>query len=106
LIAENIKGKAESLALIHVRPRSMIPPPSPTRRVSVILQCNFIFGFQTPQQRIGQEFGATDYGIKLYGQSRGTPPPQKRYASNIQQQQQMSASAYQPRGEVNYLFVK
>ncbi|KAI6189497.1 Muscle M-line assembly protein unc-89 [Aphelenchoides bicaudatus] len=84
MVAENIKGKTESIALIHVRPRSMIPQPTPTRR--------------TPQHRIVQDFGGTDYGIKLYGQS--TPPPQKRYASNVQQQQQMSVSAYQPRGEV------
>lgn len=34
----------------------------------------------------------------MYGSTRSTPPPQKRYAAtNIQQQQQMSTSAYQQR---------
>jgi hypothetical protein len=57
-----------------------------------------------PQRGI-QDFGATDYGTKyqVYGQSRGTPPPQKRYASNIHQQ--MSTSAYQPRTDVRYFLI-
>jgi hypothetical protein len=28
LVAENVKGRSESLTLIHVRPKSMIPKPA------------------------------------------------------------------------------
>ncbi|KAI6200221.1 Muscle M-line assembly protein unc-89 [Aphelenchoides besseyi] len=63
MCAENVKGKAESSVLVHVRPKSMMP--APVRR--------------TPH-RVVQGFGGSDYGVKqiVYESNRGTPPPAKR----------------------------
>ncbi|KAI6213933.1 hypothetical protein M3Y94_00209900 [Aphelenchoides besseyi] len=81
MCAENVKGKAESTVLVHVRPKSMMP--APVRR--------------TPH-RVVQGFGGSDYAVKqiVYESSRGTPPPAKRSAPV----NPMSTSAYQQRNEV------
>ncbi|CAD5226009.1 unnamed protein product [Bursaphelenchus okinawaensis] len=74
IVAENIRGRTESSTLIHVRPKSMIPPPSR----------------KTPQRFIQKDFGATDYAAAspTYFSDRGsTTSPARR----------LSQSAYQPR---------
>uniref|UniRef100_A0A1I7S8H7 Dystrophin n=1 Tax=Bursaphelenchus xylophilus TaxID=6326 RepID=A0A1I7S8H7_BURXY len=79
IVAENVRGRTESTTLIHIRPKSMIPPPSR----------------KTPQRFIQKDFGATDYAPSpTYYSDRGsTSSPARRI---------MSQSAYQPRDHGPY----
>jgi hypothetical protein len=88
MVAENVRGKAESITVIHVRPKSMIPQPvtKPRKPHSV------------EHQRIVEEYGAYDYSERIpTGHQRSglsTPPPAKRshQSANV-----MTGSAYEPR---------
>ena len=71
MVAENIKGRAECVTVVHVRPRSLIPQPTKSRK-----------SHSVEQQRIIESFGAQDYSDlqRVHGL---TPPPNNRQ-HNIQ----------------------
>uniref|UniRef100_A0A915ETQ8 Ig-like domain-containing protein n=1 Tax=Ditylenchus dipsaci TaxID=166011 RepID=A0A915ETQ8_9BILA len=89
MCAENIRGKTESLTLIHVRPRSMIPQPVPKALKKTQ---------SYEHQRLMDDF----YGHPQSGMQQrhlGTPPPPKRShpIASSSSTIAMSTSYYQPK---------
>ncbi|KAI1715015.1 immunoglobulin i-set domain-containing protein [Ditylenchus destructor] len=96
MTAENIRGKTESLTLIHVRPKalqqqtSMIPQPQKLKKTHSL-----------EHNRLMNEFALTGHASSIPRYERfagGTPPPTKRVHPAVPSGQ-MTTSAYQPSGQ-------
>ncbi|KAI1712385.1 immunoglobulin i-set domain-containing protein [Ditylenchus destructor] len=95
MTAENIRGKTESLTLIHVRPKalqqqtSMIPQPQKLKKTHSL-----------EHNRLMNEFALTGHASSIPRYEHlagGTPPPPKR-VHPAGPSSQMTTSAYQPSG--------